>query len=155
MFVRQAGCSNSSSVSPICDKQPRASSTSASPEEETFRVNRLRVRAEEAERRLRVVEANLAVLKSKQAAVAERENFILSELRRLSDHLLCKSCLCPSLSGFAVALFNWASLTGVQLDSGEEVRRVRLKLNAVADVVARGAPSFWSDRDRGHVLVTL
>ena len=50
---------------------------------------------------------------------------------------------------------NRSSLTGAQLDSGEEARRVRLKLNVIADLVARGAPSFWSDRDRGHVLVTL
>ena len=50
---------------------------------------------------------------------------------------------------------NCDSLTCARLDSDEEVRRVRLKLNVIADLVARGAPSFWSDRDRGHILVTL
>ena len=94
LLVRQAVGFNSSSVPLGCDKQPRFSSGSVPPEEESFRVNRLRVRAEEAERRLRVVEAILAVLKSKQAAIVERENFILSELRQLSDHLLCKFCIC-------------------------------------------------------------
>ena len=106
LLVRQAGGSNSSSVPPGCDNRSRIPFSSAPPEEESFRVNRLRVRAEEAERRLRVVEANLAVLKSKQTAMVERENFLLSKLRRLSDHLLCKFCLCSSLGGFAVALRN-------------------------------------------------
>ena len=50
-------------------------------EDEPFRFNRLRVRAEEAERQLRVVKADAAVLKSKQAAFVDRENFLLSEMR--------------------------------------------------------------------------
>ena len=94
LLVRQAGGSNSSSFPPGCDKQPHVPSSSVPPEEESFRVNRLRVWAEEAEHRLRVVEANLAVLKSNQTAMVDRENFLLSELWQLSDHLLCKFCLC-------------------------------------------------------------
>lgn len=62
-------------------------------EDESFRFNRLRVRAEEAERQLRVVKADAAVLKSKQAAFVDRENFLLSEMRLLSNQLLCKSAL--------------------------------------------------------------
>ena len=84
-------------------------------EDEPFQFNRLRVRAEEAERQLRVVKADAAVLKSKQTAFVDRENFLLSEMRLLSDHLLCKFALHTSsvwVCPFAVMLqllqvFNW------------------------------------------------
>ena len=76
-------------------------------EDESFRYNRLLERVEEAERELRVVTADAAMLKSKQTAFVDRENFLLSEMRLLSDHLLCKSAshtssvwVCP----FAVTL---------------------------------------------------
>ena len=94
LFVHQAGGFDSSSIPLSCNKQPRVPSSSVPSEEESFRVNLLRVRAKDAECRLQVVEANLAVLKSKQAAFVDRENFLLSELRQLSDHLLCKFYLC-------------------------------------------------------------
>lgn len=62
-------------------------------EDESFRFTRLCVRAEEAERQLRVLKADDAVLKSKQAAFVDRENFLLSEMQLLSSQLLCKSAL--------------------------------------------------------------
>ena len=40
-----------------------------------------------------MVKADAAVLKSKQAAFVDRENFLLSDMRLLSDQLLCKSAL--------------------------------------------------------------
>ena len=58
-------------------------------EDESFHFNRLKVRAHEAERRLRTVEASAAILKSKQAAMVDQENFLLLEMRQLSEHLLC------------------------------------------------------------------
>ena len=84
-------------------------------EDESFRFNRLCVRAEEAERQLQVVKVDAAVLKSKQTAFVDRENFLLSEMRLLSDHLLCKSALRTSsvwVCPFAVTLqllqvLNW------------------------------------------------
>ena len=50
---------------------------------------------------------------------------------------------------------NAAAFAGVQLDSGAEARRVKSKLNAIADFSSHGIPGFWTDRDRGNVLVTL
>ena len=50
---------------------------------------------------------------------------------------------------------NATAFAGAQLDSGAEAKRVRLKLNAIADFSSHGTPGFWTDRDRAHVLVTL
>ena len=116
---------------------------------------RVRVRADEAERRLRTVGADAAILKSKQAAMVERENFLLSEMRRLSEHLLCKFSFCASLCACLLLVLPRRNSTGTQLDPGAEAKRVTFKLNTLADLASRGAPGFWSDRDRSHVLVTL
>ena len=63
------------------------------------------MRADEAERRLRVVQADAAILKSKQAAMVERENFLLFEIRQLSDHLLynCRGVVTASPSSGKVS----------------------------------------------------
>ena len=50
---------------------------------------------------------------------------------------------------------NATIFAGVQLDSDAEAKQVKLKLNAIADFSYHGTPGFWTDRDRGHVLVTL
>ena len=113
------------------------------------------MRADEAECRLRVTQADATILKSKQAAMVEHENFLLHEILQLSDHLLCK--LFPLFPLYWLVLVNrdHGFCAGAQLDPGAETRRVNLKLNSIADLASRGAPGFWSDRDRGHVLVTL
>ena len=93
-------------------------------EDESFRFTHLRVRAEEAERQLRVVKADAAVLKSKQTVFVDRENFLLSEMRLLSDHLLCKSASCTCsvwVCPFTVTLQLFA---GAQLYPGADRKSV-------------------------------
>ena len=153
--VHQASGARSLSISPDSSRPPPAPANPILTEDESFRFNRLRVRADEAERRLRVTQADATILKSKQAAMVERENFLLHEIRQLNDHLLCK--LFPLFPLYWLVLVNrdHGFSVGAQLDPGAETRRVNLKLNSIADLASRGAPGFWSDRDRGYVLVTL
>ena len=101
--VHQAGGARCLTTPPGPSGQPCGPANPVLMEDESFHFNHLRVRANEAERRLRVVEANAAILKSQHIAMVERENFLLSEMRQLSEHLLCKfhsfpvlACSCPS-----------------------------------------------------------
>ena len=75
-------------------------------EDESFRFNLLKVRADEADRRLRAVEASAAILRSKQAAIVDRENFLFSEIWQLGEHLLCKF-LPFAFSLFLLAFFDF------------------------------------------------
>ena len=61
--------------------------------EESDRVVFLRDRCKELERQLRVAQADAAVLKSKQKAAVEREEFLLQEVAKASEQLLCKQAL--------------------------------------------------------------
>ena len=76
---------------------PDASRADASraQEEESYRVASLRNRCKEAERRLLVAQAGAAMMKSKQKAAAQREEFLLEEVAKASEQLLCKQALQP------------------------------------------------------------
>ena len=86
-IVHQVGGARCLTAPPDFGEQPRGPANPVSTEEDSFHFNRLRVRADEAERRLRVVEADAAILKSKQAAMVEQENFLLYDMRQLSEQI--------------------------------------------------------------------
>ena len=64
-------------------------------EKESDRVIFLRNSCKEVEQQLLVAQAEADVLKSKQKAAAEREEFLLQEVAKASEQLLCKRALQP------------------------------------------------------------
>ena len=91
---------------PITSAQPRVSTNPQLVEDESFAINQLKVQADEADRRFCAVEASAAILRSKQAAIVDRENFLFSEIWQLGEHLLCKF-LPFAFSLFLLALFEF------------------------------------------------
>ena len=59
-----------------------------STENESFVISGLRVRCKAAERRLKAIEGNLAIVQSKQKAAAAREDFLLNEIKEAGAKLL-------------------------------------------------------------------
>ena len=57
---------------------------------ESYVLTSLRTRCEEAERKLKFVQATFNVAKSKEKLAAEREDFLMGELARTSRELLCE-----------------------------------------------------------------
>ena len=64
-------------------------------EKESDRVIFLRDRCKGLEQQLFAAQAEVAVLKSKQKTAAEREEFLLQEVAKASEQLLCKQALQP------------------------------------------------------------
>ena len=70
-------------------------------EKEPDHVVFLRDRCKEMERQLSIAQA-AAVLKSKQKAAVEREKFLLEEVAKASEQLLCKQAVTPHFSNACV-----------------------------------------------------
>ena len=117
----------------------------------------LQDRCASLEQELRAARGALAVLKSKQPRPAEREAFLLEELEKANNDLLCKWPRAPEsfdvvcfLGCFIVPLY-----AGVQQDPQAEASRVESRLRHIAEAVGRDTTSFWSDPSRGRVLAVL
>lgn len=74
-------------------------------ENESYRFSLLHSRCKDAERRLKTAQAAAAVLRSKQAAAAKREEFLLEELAKTNEHLLCKQAPSPRVLCLRCAFF--------------------------------------------------
>ena len=126
-------------------------------EDESSALVRMRDRVKEVEQLLKVVRGTSAIFKSKAEKAAEREKFLLDEITRASERLLCKQSQSPRV--FAFALFLVLKFlrvcVGTRIDPCEEPQLVRNRLNTLCDVASWAAPSFWSDRPKGYVLALL
>jgi len=70
---------------------PKDSAVTQSREEnESYVLTSLRTRCKEAERQLKVVQAAADVAISKEKLAAEREDFLMGELAKMSRDLICK-----------------------------------------------------------------
>lgn len=95
--------------------QPRERSTGSVPSDpvfgpsqrdgESYVLSSLRTRCEEADQQLKVVQATVDVAKSKQRLAAEREEFLMGELRKTAKDLLCKYLRSPRVSCSALSDF--------------------------------------------------
>ena len=95
-------------------------------------------------------------MKSKQPRPAEREAFLLEELDRANQDLLCKQLRAPeSLTVHPCHLLIVFFTAGVQLDARAEDSRVNRRLLSIAEVTSRDMTSFWSDPARARVLIML
>jgi len=99
------------------------------------------------------VEGTATVSSSKTKQAAEREKFLLDEIARASEKLLCKQPRSPRFHAFALFLVLkfLVICAGTRIDAREEGERVRNRLNSLCDIAAQ-APSFWSERPKGYVL---
>ena len=107
----------------------------------------IRDRCSSLEQDLRVARGALAILKSKHPRPAEREAFLLEELEKANNDLLCKWPRAPEsfvLIRF-LGCFIFPLCAGVQQDPQAEASRVESRLRHVAEVVGRDTTSFWSD----------
>ena len=55
----------------------------------------MKSKAKDAERRLLALQASSAILKSRVEKAAKREEFLLGEIAKTSEQLLCKRSLSP------------------------------------------------------------
>jgi len=126
-------------------------------EDESSALVWMRDRIKEVEQLLKVVRGTSAVFKSKAEKAAEREKFLLDEITRASEQLLCKESQSPRVFVFCLFLVLkfLRVCTGTRIDPREDAQCVRNRLNTLCDVASRVAPSFWSDRSKGYVLGLL
>jgi hypothetical protein len=114
-------------------------------------------RIEESGHQLRRVQAAAAILKSKLKAVTERQEFLMSELRKMAAELLCKRLPSPRvhvahLLASKLQFLSWAGMKG---DMRAESERVMTRLNNLADQAPTEASNFWQNRTRAYALVVL
>jgi hypothetical protein len=96
-------------------------------------------------------------LKSKLKAVTEREDFLMSELRKMAAELLCEHLPSPLvcvvyLCASELQFLSWAGIKGGMRAESE---RVTTHLNNLADQAPTEASNFWQNRTRVYALVVL
>ena len=103
------------------------------------------------------MEGTATVSSSKTKQAAEREKFLLDEIARASEKLLCKQPRSPRFHAFALFLVLkfLVICAGTRINAHEEGERVRNRLNSLCNVAAPVAPYFWSDMPKGYVLALL
>ena len=88
----------------------------------------------------------------------EREEFLLTEVKRAAEEMHCKllfllsnPCICTMKIDTDLS----SRCSGIRLDPREEERRINARLTALSENVARYGSDFWSNRDRSDALALL
>lgn len=118
----------------------------------------LRDRVKSLEDELKTLRGEAAVAKTKLKFALERESFLLGEIQRASEQLLCKYFV--SHCGVCHQILIVDSLTFllavIRLDPAEEEKRIKERLKVLEEVATEsGVSTLWSDREKGHAVILL